>query len=57
MPKVVQLFGKKDYHLRPMILSGDFNVNFNAPEAEPIITFLKDELKLEKNTDRNLPAT
>ncbi|GFW39838.1 transposable element Tcb1 transposase [Trichonephila clavipes] len=48
---------KTNYHSLPMILSGDFNVNFSLPEAEPLMAFLTDELKLEMNTNRNISAT
>lgn len=48
---------KKDYHLRPMILSGDFNINFNMPTAEPLITFLKDTFQLEMNSKRDVSTT
>ncbi|GFU88463.1 uncharacterized protein TNCV_3354021 [Trichonephila clavipes] len=30
---------KTNYHSLPVILSGDFNVNFSLPEVEPLIAF------------------
>ncbi|GFV86576.1 uncharacterized protein TNCV_4184311 [Trichonephila clavipes] len=42
---------KSNYHSLSMILSGDFNINYSLPEAEQLIAFLTDELKLEMNTN------
>ncbi|KAK0169376.1 hypothetical protein PV327_011613, partial [Microctonus hyperodae] len=47
----------KDYHSLPMTMSGDFNVDFNTPQAEPHIIFMKNTLKLELYIDRNVSTT
>lgn len=36
-------------HVFRMILSGNFNINFNSAEAEPLIQFLNEKLKLNTN--------
>lgn len=46
-----------DYCERPVILAGDFNVNFSLPEAETLLTFLKDKFGLEVINGRNDPTT
>lgn len=40
---------KKNWDEIPMIMSGDFNVNFAKPEAQPLIDFLDNNLKLKMN--------
>lgn len=47
----------KEYHLMPMILSGDFNVNFATDTAEPLVQFLKNKLQLTMNTNKNVHTT
>lgn len=47
----------EDYDKIPMIMSGDFNINFNSKEAEPLITFLDEKFKLKLNTDRTQSTT
>lgn len=39
-----------NYHELPMILAGDFNVNFRSEESQPLIDFLKEKLNLTMNT-------
>lgn len=41
----------------PMILSGDFNVNFASAEAKPLIDFLNDKLQLQMTNDRTEATT
>lgn len=48
---------EKDYDLMPMIMSGDFDINFDTPAADPLITFRKDKFQLELNSDRNVATT
>lgn len=43
---------KKDYDKIPMIVSGDFNINFQSERAQPLITFLKDELYLDMSNNQ-----
>lgn len=40
---------KKNYHQIPMIMVGDFNVDFSLYESQPIIDFLNDEFNLRIN--------
>ena len=46
-------FGKK-YDNVPMILSGDFNINFAHDENLPLIEFLNEALTLNMSNDRKL---
>ena len=41
----------------PLILAGDFNVNFADESAQPLITFLKDKFQLEMNNDAQQSTT
>ena len=49
--------------LGKMIMSGDFNINFNTDEAQPLLRFLDEKFKLKLNTDKGqstdqaLPST
>lgn len=38
-----------------MIFAGDFNVKFSLQEFETLLTFLKDQFRLEMITGRNDP--
>lgn len=40
-----------------MILAGDFYVKFLVPEAETLLTFLKNKFRLEVINGRNDPTT
>ena len=40
----------------PMILGGNFNINFATDEAEPLIAFLRDKFNLQTNTNLNIPT-
>ncbi|XP_063973302.1 uncharacterized protein LOC135160564 isoform X4 [Diachasmimorpha longicaudata] len=46
-----------DYCQWPVILAGDFNVNFSLAESEPLLTFLKEKFSLEMINGRNDPTT
>ncbi|KAK2575621.1 hypothetical protein KPH14_011884 [Odynerus spinipes] len=46
-----------DYDKIPMIMSGDFNVNFAAPKAEPLLQFLESKLNLKMNNHPALSTT
>lgn len=41
-----------NYHELPMILTGDFNVNFRSQESQPLIDFLEEKFDLSMNTSR-----
>ena len=41
----------------PLILAGDFNVNFADESALPLITFFKDKFQLEMNNDAQQSTT
>lgn len=47
----------KDISQLPIILSGDFNINFALEEAQPLIDFLDREFNLKMNNDRNISTT
>ena len=40
-----------------MIMSGDFNINFNTDEAQPLLRFLDEKFKLKLNTDKGQSTT
>ena len=48
---------RKYYDKRPMILSGDFNVNFASIDSELLIDFLREDLNLKMNNNPNAPTT
>ena len=54
---------QKDLGKMRMIMSGDFNTNFNTDEAQPLLRFLDEKFKLKLNTDKGqstdqaLPST
>ena len=41
----------------PIILVGDFNINFNTEDGNNLIRFLKETWNFEMSNDRNLPTT
>lgn len=41
----------------PLILSGDFNVNFAEPNSLPLVELMKTELNLTMNTNRTEATT
>lgn len=41
----------------PLILAGDFNVNFAKDESTPLITFLQEEFQLQINNNPRDPTT
>ena len=41
----------------PLILAGDFNVNFASEDGQLLVNFLQDKLELEMNNKRNEPTT
>ncbi|GFT31026.1 hypothetical protein TNCV_1683851 [Trichonephila clavipes] len=49
-PEIAAITGS-DNDKMPIILTGDFNVNFASEEANPLIEFLKRTLNLTINTD------
>lgn len=55
-PAGATLLGK-DWGSTPMILSGDFNINFGELSAQPLIDFLEKEFSLTLTSDRNIPTT
>ncbi|KAF0767061.1 Uncharacterized protein FWK35_00029074, partial [Aphis craccivora] len=40
----------------PMLLGGDFNINFSSDEAQTLISFLENKLNIKMNTARNIPS-
>lgn len=48
---------QKNYHEIPMILSGDFNVNFTLDTALPLIKFLNDKFQLKMCSSRTESTT
>ncbi|GFY25042.1 hypothetical protein TNCV_2692331 [Trichonephila clavipes] len=49
-PQVAAIIGSDNYK-KPIILTGDLNVNFASEEAKPLIEFLKRTLYLTMNID------
>lgn len=47
----------KNYHEIPMIISGDFNVNFAREESVELLNFFKNTLNLDIVNDRNTSTT
>lgn len=47
----------KNYNVVPLILSGDFNINFAHQSAHPLIEFLLNKLNLNMNNNRNQATT
>lgn len=45
------------WHKMPMILSGDFNINFAEESSKPLIGFLKDKLNLTMSNDKTISTT
>lgn len=41
----------------PMILSGDFNLNFNSENSDVLINFLREDLNLSINNDPTVSTT
>lgn len=50
------LVGKK-FHEMPLILSGDFNVNFADDLSKPLIDFSREKLDLEMSNNKNVSTT
>ncbi|EAL59434.1 conserved hypothetical protein [Wolbachia endosymbiont of Drosophila ananassae] len=46
-----------EYSEQPVLLAGDFNINFSLPEAEPLLAFLREKFSLEMINGRNDPTT
>ena len=51
-----KILNKKNHEI-PMIIAGDFNVNFANQESLPLIHFLRDALNLEMVNDRTVSTT
>ncbi|GFV59173.1 uncharacterized protein TNCV_2339141 [Trichonephila clavipes] len=50
----------ENYHTCPLILAGDFNVNFASEDGQLLVNFLQDKLELRMNkvnNNRNEPTT
>lgn len=43
---------KKNYHILPMLLNGDFNADFNSPNGEKFITFFVISSTLTMSSDK-----
>lgn len=48
---------KQNLHTLPMILSGDFNVDFAKGTSKPLVDFLKSTLDLNTSNDPNESTT
>ena len=48
---------RKNYDKIPMILSGDFNVNFASNDSVLLVDFLRENLHLKTNNNLNEPMT
>lgn len=48
---------RKEYHLLPLVLSGDFNVDLSKDDGLTLIQFLKSELNLDIVSDRAMGTT
>ncbi|XP_054084985.1 uncharacterized protein LOC128921395 [Zeugodacus cucurbitae] len=46
-----------EYSEQPVLLAGDFIVNFSLPEAELLLAFLREKFSLEMINGRNDPTT
>ena len=51
-----EILNKKNHEI-PMIIAGDFNVNFANQESLPLIHFLRDALNLEMVNDTTVSTT
>ena len=50
--EAVSLILNEKYHELPLILTGDFNVNFaDTQKSQPLLQFLKDNFNLTMNND------
>jgi hypothetical protein len=47
----------ENFHEIPMIMSGDFNINFADEKTEPLINLLKVKLELVMSNDKNQSTT
>uniref|UniRef100_A0A0K8WEQ5 Endonuclease/exonuclease/phosphatase domain-containing protein n=1 Tax=Bactrocera latifrons TaxID=174628 RepID=A0A0K8WEQ5_BACLA len=54
--RVLQRYNK-DYSKLPLILAGDFNVNFADKQSEPLTQFLGEEFNLKMNNDPTISTT
>eukprot|EP00102_Acyrthosiphon_pisum_P022546 XP_016659756.1 PREDICTED: uncharacterized protein LOC107883710 [Acyrthosiphon pisum] len=54
--KGTPLLGRGEDKL-PMILSGDFNINFASDRSESLTQFLREHLNLSMNNDPKIPTT
>jgi hypothetical protein len=53
-----EITGEPVYYChRPVVLTGDFNVNFSLPEAQPLLDFLEQKFSLKMINSRNCPTT
>jgi hypothetical protein len=53
-----EITGEPVYYCdRPVVLTGDFNINFSLPEAQPLLDFLEQKLSLRMIKSRNYPTT
>ncbi|GFU16031.1 uncharacterized protein TNCV_1299951 [Trichonephila clavipes] len=47
----------ENYHTLPLILAGDFNVNFTSEDGQFLVNFLQDKLELQMNNNQIEPTT
>ena len=55
--RVFKVVRKNNYHLIPIILAGDFNINLKSKEGVQFIEFMKDTFDLQINSDPALSTT
>lgn len=48
---------QKNYNTLPLILSGDFNINFANKSSEPLVRFLQETLYLHMNNNPSHATT
>lgn len=48
---------EENYHTLPLILAGDFSINFASEDGQRLVTFLQDKLELQMTNNRNEPTT
>ncbi|GFX99223.1 uncharacterized protein TNCV_2494041 [Trichonephila clavipes] len=44
---------EENYHMLPIILAGDFNVNLASKDGQLLVNFLQDKLELQMNKANN----
>lgn len=53
---VAAIHGNQNNNI-PLILGGDFNINFAVDDSKPLIDFLEEKFSLQLNNNPNTPTT